>query len=226
MRIGTWNLNAKWSAAHEALLTRDFYGAPCDVWLLTEVNPKALAANKTIAGYQCHLSTRVMACGQHWAAILSKQPIIRLPDPHEASAAALINGITYCTSILPWSTCAHDISSPWAGGFRVEDMVGETIDCLKKELPDSNLVWGGDWNQNLVGGWEHVGSSGGCTKIEKALKEWHLQVPAQSLSHRLEGSHSIDHIAVPMNWICNSAIRVAASELSDHDAYIIDVDKT
>ncbi len=215
MKIGTWNLNADWSDAHKALLIH----ADCDVWLLTEVSPEI-----SMRGYDHHFSEQRMVRGQHYAAILSRLSLQALKDPHPASVATVVDGITYCTSILPWSTCAHDISSPWAGGHTVENMVGETIDRLKAGLPDSNLVWGGDWNQNLVGGWEHVGSSGGCAKIEQALKAWNMKVPTASLSHQLEGSHAIDHIALPMNWICSSATRLKASELSDHDAYIIEAE--
>ena len=216
MKIGTWNLNADWSDAHRALL----HQADCDVWLLTEASPQT-----SLQGFERHFSAHSMVRGQHYAAILSRLSLHKLQDPHPASAAAVVEGITYCTSILPWSTCAHDVSSPWSGCLSVENMVGETIDRLMKELPDSNLVWGGDWNQNLVGGWEHVGSRGGCARIEEALKAWDLQAPTASLPHRLVGSHSIDHIAVPMNWICSCAIRVDATELSDHDAYIIEAAK-
>jgi hypothetical protein len=212
MKIGTWNLDADWSDAHKSLLSE----ADCDVWLLTEVSPET-----SMEDYDHHYSAHRMVRGQHYAAILSRLSLQALQDPHPASAAAVVGGITYCTSILPWSTCAHDIASPWAGGCTVENMVCETIDQLVETLPVSNLVWGGDWNQNLTGAWEHIGSRGGRARIEQALKTWYMKVPTACLSHRLKGCHSIDHIAVPMNWSCSSAISVDASGLSDHDAYII-----
>ena len=226
MRIGTWNLDANWSAAHEALLTRDFCGARCDVWLLTEVNPKAKVhdANETIAGYQCHLSKGVMARGQHWAAILSKQPIIRLPDPHEASAAALINGITYCSMILPWSGCTAFPPTPWVG-TTLGDMARPAIHQLKTLLPKSKTVWGGDWNQNLAGGWQNVGSSSMRGLIDCARSLLGLKVPtAELLFQSSESRNTIDHIAVPTQWNVRNAARISAVGLSDHDAYIIDVD--
>ncbi len=57
MRIGTWNLDAKWSEEHQALLTNEH----CDVWLLTEVSPRARWADAKIAGYYSHLSAGVNA---------------------------------------------------------------------------------------------------------------------------------------------------------------------
>jgi hypothetical protein len=85
VRIGTWNLDARWSAEHRDLLLRE----RCAIWLLTEVHPKA-----RIAGYRCHLSKMTMARGQHYAAVLSDLPLDPLADPHAASAAAVIDGVT------------------------------------------------------------------------------------------------------------------------------------
>lgn len=215
MKIGTWNLDAHWNSAHEELLIN----ADCDVWLLTEVSPSAI-----ISGYQRHFSKQCMARGQHYSAIFSRMPLNPIPDPHPASAAALIDDVTYCCSILPWSTCAHDPLSPWAGGASVEGMVRDTIDSILESVATPNLVWGGDWNQNLIGGWENVGSGGGRSHIECAVRTLDLKVPTANLLHRLEGSHTIDQIAVPKTWNCHSAVRIEAAKLSDHDVYTIKVE--
>ena len=221
MRIGTWNLNAKWSTGHAALLTHE----DCDVWLLTEVNPKAHDGNRKIAGYQCHLSGGVMTCGQHWAAILSKRPILRRPDPHQASAAALISGVTYCATILPWSGCTAYTPTPWVG-TTLEDMARPAIDNLKNLLPKSKTVWGGDWNQNLAGGRQYVGSVSMRGLVESALSLLNLKVTTANLPLQTdENRNTIDHIAVPAQWHVRNAVRISAVGLSDHDAYIIDVDE-
>lgn len=217
MKIGTWNLDARWSDAHGSFLMQQ----ECDLWLLTEVSP-----DTALSGCDRHFSEHRMVRGQHYAGILSRLSLKKLPDPHHASAAAVVDGITYCSSILPWSTCAHDDGSPWVGGSKVENMVRETIDQLQKELPCSNLVWGGDWNQNLAGGWEWVGSGGGRARIERALTEWGLQIATAELPSRLKGCHTIDHIAVPVDWIWSSPVRLDASGLSDHDAYVIQTERT
>lgn len=220
MRIGTWNLDARWSKAHQILLESEC----CDVWLLTEVNPNARDANDKIAGYHTHLSSGVMARGQHWAAVLSQMPLTPLPDPHAASAAAIVNQITYCTTVLPWSGCTTPPPTPWVG-ITLEDMARPAIDGLKKVLPKSNTVWGGDWNQNLVGGWQHVGSAGMRKAVESALSLLKLKVATTDLPFQTGANqNTIDHIAVPFQWQVGSAVKISAIGLSDHDAYIIDVD--
>jgi len=92
MRIGTWNVeNRLMTDEHRALLRRE----DVDIWLLTELNRKwADDAGKKILHFNCHLSSKVMGRNQHWAAVLSVSPLDRLDDPHAASAAAVVNGVT------------------------------------------------------------------------------------------------------------------------------------
>lgn len=107
MRIGTWNLAGRWTAAHCALLLEQ----GCDVWLLTEVREDVV-----LAGFQRHLTTCLMveqAPSRHWAGVLSREPLDPLPDPHPASALATVDGVTYCSSILPWRTAGS--ATPWIG---------------------------------------------------------------------------------------------------------------
>jgi endonuclease/exonuclease/phosphatase family metal-dependent hydrolase len=220
MRIGTWNLDNRWSDAHKDLLARE----GCDVWLLTEVTPKAQHTDATIAGYHAHLSMGRMARGQHWAAVLSRLSSRPLPDPHEASALALIGDDTYCSSILPWAGCTASSSTPWFG-TSLEEMARPAIDRLVQVLPKSRTVWGGDWNQNLAGGWQHVGSAGMRQVVESAISLLALKVATAELPFQT-GTHqkTIDHIAVPSQWKIESAVRISAVGLSDHDAYIIEVE--
>jgi hypothetical protein len=195
------------------------------VWLLTEVNPKALHATATIAGYHCQLTAGVMARGQHWAAVLSQMPLTPLPDPHEASAAALVNGVTYCATILPWSGCSTPPPTPWVGAS-LEEMARPAIDRLTKLLPKSTTVWGGDWNQNLAGDWQHVGSAGMRRRVESAVSLLGLKVATAELPFQTgAGRNTIDHVSVPLSWNLRSASRISAVGLSDHDAYVIEVDK-
>ena len=215
MRIGTWNLANRWSDLHRELLLKQ----KCDVWLLTEVNPLAVNPIGRIAGFHCHLSAEVMLCKQHWAAVLSGQPLVPLPNPHPASAAALIDGITYCSSILPWATCGNE--PPWVGSSLAEKVVN-TLSNLLAALPHQDLVWGGDWNQNLTGEWENVGTKDRQSILD-AISSFNLRVATADLLHQNSISHSIDHIAIPFVWKFEKPIRVAATGLSDHDAYVIQV---
>ncbi len=220
MRIGTWNLDARWSEAHQTLLSKEH----CDVWLLTEVSPKARRSDGKIAGYYSHLSAGVMPPGQHWAAVLGLMPLTPLPDPHETSAATLVNGVAYCATVLPWSGCTKHQPNPWVG-TSLEDMARPAIDGLTKALPKSNTVWGGDWNQNLVGGWQYVGSSGMRKVVESAISFLELQVATAGLPFQTSSSqNTIDHIAVPIHWKVRGATKISALGLSTHDAYIIEVD--
>lgn len=214
IKIGTWNLDAHWSATHDGVLRQE----DCDVWLLTEVSECL-----RIQGYHHHFSQRRMTRGQHYAAILSRQPQTPLQDPHAASAAAVIDGITYCSSVLPWSTCARDTSSPWMGGSNIEEMFRSTTNELLENMSPAQLVWGGDWNQNLAGNWQYVGSRGARACIQHALRRFNLKALTANLPHRIDGSYTIDQIAVPENWDCHQAVRIETAKLSDHDAYTVEV---
>ena len=87
------------------------------------------------------------------------------------------------------------------------------------------VVWGGDWNHALEGT-DHVGSREGRQHIFDVLDALGLQVPTAELdAHR--GERSIDHVAVPKEWVVVGAERVAAvaggKRLSDHDAYVVEI---
>src|SRR5438045_3937076 len=93
LRIGTWNLEGKWSQAHEQVM-----GAQdCDVWLLTEV-PRIAEPN----GFHRHLTNAFMGLTKWWAGVFSRLAIEPLPDPHPVSAAARLGDLTLCCSVLPW----------------------------------------------------------------------------------------------------------------------------
>lgn len=220
MQIGTWNLDGRWKVDHSELLQ----DTGCEVWMLTEVSKKAIKQPGIIGKYHCHHTKGEMASDRYWAAILSLEPLSPLlPDPHPASAAAIINRVTYCSSILPWAGCKTHPPTPWIGD-NLADMTQDAIQSLLKVLPKSGLVWGGDWNQNLAGGWENVGSHARREYLSSVLASLGLGVPTAGLLHQLEnGCHSIDHIAVPSKWKVNGTKRVSAKGLSDHDAYVVEV---
>jgi len=221
MRIGTWNVdNRLMSEKHQEFIRRQ----NCDVWLLTEVHPDwAESEGTTILHFHAQLSKGVMESNQFWAAVLSVLPIERLDDPHEASAAAKIEGVTYCSTILPWRGVKAN-SAPWHGSNHSE-MTENAISALLRNLPKGDLVWGGDWNHSLIGK-EHAGSMGGRHHVLEAVSQLGLNVPTTDLSHRGNYCQSIDHIGVPVSWKVESAERVDAQGLSDHDAYVVEVVKT
>lgn len=219
MRIGTWNLDARWSEGHASLLARHH----CDVWLLTEVTPEALRSASDEIGFSYSCSRGVMSRGQHWAAVLSLTPPVPLPDPHTASAAVLIEDLTFCATVLPWAGCAKHSPSAWSGSSLAQ-MAKPALNQLMRELPRANVVWGGDWNQNLCGDWQNVGSREMRRDIEATLACLRLRSITAALPCAVgTGRYTIDHIAVPSDWQVHSAERIATAGLSDHDAYVVDV---
>lgn len=220
MRVGTWNVdNRVMRTEHKDLLLNQ----KCDIWLLTEVNPKWFdETGKRIMDFHAHRSKGIMGRKQHWAAVLCTKEFKLKPqmDPHPASAAATIGGITFCSTILPWKGVKKN-SDPWNGSNHAE-MTEHALASLVKNLRKRDLVWGGDWNHSLNGK-EHAGSMGGRTHLLAAIEDLNLQVPTSVLSHRGDYCTAIDHIGVPGNWAVSSAIRIDATGLSDHDAYVVEV---
>ena len=134
MRIGTWNLEGRWSDAHEDLLLE----ANCDVWLLTEV-PASLA----LVGFDQHRTIDLMSSGKgakHWAAILStvesqvrnptliRPPLLRWSATSESSS-----------SVLPWRTC---VGPAWTGETLAETQE-LAIQPLRLSLASAATIWGG-----------------------------------------------------------------------------------
>jgi hypothetical protein len=209
LRIGTWNLAGRWSARHHELLAKH----ACDVWLLTEVN-----VDVHLPGYQRHTSSALMAPRRHWAAVLSRHDATALTDPHPASAAVVVDGTVYCSSILPWRSCGD--RPPWHES-RHADKTAATVAELDAGLPQGPLVWGGDWNHALVGR-EYSGSIAGRQHVVDFLQRRRLSAPTATLPHPIAGLATIDHIAIA-EGVPAVASRFAADGLSDHDGYLVDL---
>lgn len=193
------------------------FSEDADIWLLTEVSERV-----TLPGYFSHRTRGNMAPRRAWASVLSRRELAPLDDPHPASAAALIDGVTYCSSILPWRGCGQ--SHPWIEGSHGE-RTRHAVDQLAASIAPGPLVLGGDWNHALNGD-EHAGSKAGRAHVAALVRTRGLHVPTAALPHRIPGLLSIDHIAIPSAWSATARRVVAESDgarLSDHDAYIVDV---
>ena len=215
VRIGTWNLAGRWSTDHLDFVLR----LDCDVLLLTEVSERL-----TVPDHHLHLGEQPMMPKRRWAALLSREPITPLPDPHPASALGRIGTSAYCSSVLPWRSCGT--RQPWSDGSHA-DRTARTVERLRTNLPSTNLIWGGDWNHALECR-EYAGSQGGRQHIAELVADLDLQVPTSQLPHRIDGLLSIDHLAVPDSAAVSEARRVSAltggGQLSDHDAYVVVAD--
>lgn len=214
MRIGTWNLAGRWSFDHRDLLL----DADCDVWLLTEVSEKTV-----LPGYAVHGTSARMAARRRWAGVASRLPSAALPDPHPASAAAQVGGLTFVSSVLPWRG-ARSVD-PWVGPKHADKTANAVDDLVLRLRTYPHLVWGGDWNHSLAGR-EHAGSAAGRASITAALTELGLAVPTTDLPHVIDGVLSIDHVAVPASATASASrvmAQVGGKRLSDHDAFVVDV---
>jgi hypothetical protein len=209
VRIGTWNLAGRWTPEHQDLLLAQ----DCDVWLLTEVSDRV-----SLDGWHEVRTTGVMAPRRTWAAIFARQALSDGFEPHPASVAARLGKVVLCSSILPWRGCGSNL--PWHGATHAEK-TDAALSQLLRGLPDEDLVWGGDWNHSLDGV-EYAGSKSGRKVLLDAVRIRGLQVPTERLPHHLGTCLSIDHIAVPMAWKA-TARHVPVGRLSDHDAYVADV---
>ncbi|WNV74131.1 endonuclease/exonuclease/phosphatase family protein [Geodermatophilus sp. DSM 44513] len=210
MRIGTWNLEGRFSRAHRDFVER----MDADVWLLTEVHPSV-----ELSGFWPHRTTGVMGRGQHWAGVYSRRPLTGLPDVHVATAAAIVDGTTFCSTILPWHGLGSDAA--WPGDSHA-DRTGRAIDRLLERVLTRRVVWGGDWNHALFGP-EQAGGKKGRAHVFRALSRLELNVPTAHLPHRIPGLLSIDHVAVPADRAVLHVERVSAEGLSDHDCYVVEL---
>jgi hypothetical protein len=213
VRIGTWNMQGKWSTDHLTLMDRE----DCDVWLLTEVH-----IDTAVPGMHVHRTAERMGPRKARAAIVSNVAADPQPDPHRATALVNIDGLRLMSSVLPWRTCGPS----WTGSTLAAKQTA-TLDTLRVHI-DETTIWGGDWNQALEGT-EYVGNLDGRDQILELIRTARLSVPTMSLASASPGHRSIDHIAVPTGWDVDGAHRVPArvdgNRLSDHDAYVVSVDR-
>lgn len=210
LRVGVWTMAGRWTPSHR----RTLQDLRCDILLLTEVHVAV-----AVDGYSQHRTGAQMGPAKHWAAVLARGEIYPLTDPHPASAAAVVDGTTTIASVLPWPL-ASDLWT-WEVGTHPQRMAS-TVEQLRPTVARPDVIWGGDWNQPLVG--NNSGFTNGARVVrDEAVRTLGLQVPTTRLVAQNRVQASIDHIAVPASWKVTDAGHVPLTELSDHDAYWIQV---
>ncbi|MEI2713882.1 MAG: endonuclease/exonuclease/phosphatase family protein [Nocardioides sp.] len=211
MRIVTWNVAGKWRTGHQDLL----HALDADVLLLTEVPIEG-----ALEGYHQHTSRASMAGStKKWAAVFARSELTPLPDPHPASAAAVVGGATVISSIMPWPRAGT--LWPWGSPDHTERMA-ETASAVLETVVPGETIWGGDWNTPLTGNLSGFARASQAALLD-ALNGQPFQVPTKDLLAKSDLQSSIDHIAVPDSWETLHAERVRTDTLSDHDAYWIEV---
>ena len=211
VRIGAWNLQGRWDERH-----RVHVESMCsDLLLLTEVSERV-----AMAGMNLHATRALMAPRRRWSAVASHRPLIALDDPHGATALVEVDGLRACSSILPWRSCGA--SAPWSGSTTAEKTAA-AVASIEAAAPS---VWGGDWN-HAMSGREWSGSQAGRRFILDAVDRLGLQIPTAAAPHQIDGLLSIDHIAIPLAWRVLDVERhpaiASGARISDHDAYVIEV---
>nr|WP_143056222.1 endonuclease/exonuclease/phosphatase family protein [Pedococcus cremeus] len=192
----------------------------CDVWLLTEVHPAL-----DFEGYEGHRTVESIIGARSWAGIWSRSAVLGLPDPHPASCLAVVEGTTFCSSILPWRSARSE--HPWVGGNHAAKTQSTLSDLVPRLAEHRPLVWGGDWNHSLEGP-ERAGSMAGRRQLQEALAGLGLRAETAGLPHRLPGVRSIDHIAIDrrLQGEARAVLAVCRERrLSDHDAFVLDFEE-
>lgn len=117
MRIGTWDLEGRWTPEHGDVLLQQ----ECDLWLLTEV-----AAGTRLPGYAAVTTEADMLPGKAWAAVLSRRALTPGGDFNHALEGPEVAGSAGGAARL------LDL-------LRQRDSVARTIGCAHR-LPDVKTI--------------------------------------------------------------------------------------
>lgn len=218
LTIGTWNLEQRSAASSRGKVQDRLLAAhPVDAWLLTEVG----------AGRDCvAVSARIAGSAAVWSAVATPgaEP---LPVSHPTLAMARLRlgrtAVLLACSVLPWRQAGEHWPHPADGTGDTERFAG----CLDAHLAeiagaagDGSVVWGGDFNQPLVG--PQTGFSLSCRDLLRdRLARAGLVAATAHLTAR-PGGASIDHVAVPPGMAAEALVRhLDGRGASDHDAYLV-----
>jgi hypothetical protein len=213
MRVGTWNLEGRWSADHATFMQR----CACDVWLLSIVQDAfALEAGETAR-------SEPRGGDVSWSAVWSAAGLEAIEPPHPAVACARVGELLVCSSVLPWRNAAPFSDDD---GDSVASITGAAIAGVREALAGGrDVIWGGGWNHGLHER-ENVGTLIGRRGILALVAELMLQTPTARLPNSIAGIFSTDHIAVPERWEVEDAARVIAQiggrRLTDNDVYVVE----
>jgi len=214
MRVGTWNLEGRWSAAHATFMEQ----AECDVWLLSLV-PDAFAMATGATARSEPMSDDVA-----WAAVWSATGLEALDPVHPAVAIGRVGTLLACSCVLPGRGAA-----PYSDddGDSLVAITRAALEGIRGALAGDgrDVIWGGGFNHALHGR-EQIGTLHGRKGVTALIAELGLQTPTSELPHRIAGIFSTDHVAVPERWGISGASRLVAESggrrLTDADAYVVD----
>jgi hypothetical protein len=218
MRIGTWNLEGRWSAGHATFMQR----CACDIWLLSIVQDAfALEGGETARS-----EPRGEGDDVSWSAVWSAAGLEAIEPSHPAVACARVGELLVCSSVLPWRNAAPFSDDD---GDSVASITRAAIGGVRDALAGGHdVIWGGGWNHGLYEQ-ENVGTLLGRRGIRELVAELTLQTPTARLPNSIAGMFSTDHIAVPERWEVEDASRVIAQlggrRMTDSDAYVVECEQ-
>src|SRR4051794_11287509 len=122
-------MDGGWSGGHQAVLRQ----LDCDLLLLTEAH-----VDVEFTGYRTHATSHEMGPAKRWAAILASGALKPVDHPYPASAAALVNGIFVCSSVLPWPLARGDW--PW-GPTEHQLRMELNLDHLVAAMTNKVVIW-------------------------------------------------------------------------------------
>ena len=215
MRVATWNLDRAPRPGAVELLAN----VRADVLLLSE-------PPNDLEGYSLTPPGTRMTRGQLYAAAASRLatvgPLEPVPPPHPATAAAVVEGTTFVSTVLPWSSAG---GNDWSGSTFTERTLLALVDPEPFLRAQPRLVWGGDWNLTLEGGLRGQ-THAGRAQLEQLLQQLGLRAPMRNQPRGVYDMRSIDHVAVPGRVVDveHHIAEAVGRRLSDHDLYVVVVD--
>lgn len=216
MRVGTWNLEGRWSAGHATFMQR----CSCDIWLLSIVRDDfALQAGETAR-------SEPRGDDVSWSAVWSAAGLEAIEPTHPAVTCARVDELLACSSVLPWRNAAPFSDDD---GDSVASITRAAIAGVRDALAGGHdVIWGGGWNHGLHER-ENVGTLMGRREILALIGALGLQTPTARLPNSIAGMFSTDHIAVPERWEVENASRVIAQiggrRLTDSDVYVVECEQ-
>jgi hypothetical protein len=238
MRIATWNIErrARGPACDEDY-DRAIRDLVADVVVITEPGPHFTRRHP-----EAVLSPRGRpgtGDDESWVAILGSglQPLHmdKMPYGRLAVAAALGQQFAIYGSVLPWNAArsqARDIYGEQPRHFKevfdvaIQEQV-QDVERLQKEFGNACVFWAGDFNHPLVGPLRGF-SAHARARIDEALETLAMTALNRTSAHAKSGAFAIDLICGPSSLDYGTPedqYPVAGGKpLSDHRAYVIDVD--
>jgi len=241
MILGTWNLETYPSPSSPKGMAMQtvLNGHAADVWFLTELH-----ADFHLHAYHVAFSAPRIDAPPSFrkAAIASRFPLQRIPGlDHPAEGRLCLARL-----ILPDTNetmLAVSTAVPWRGATpQWRAILGQEVSYAdvyeavlmymvarvrEERLPGEDVIWGGDFNQGLVGR-DYVGTLRGREALTRAFDSFGLSVPTRNQAALIRNHPAIDHIAIPATWPGNTETAAVyrpmrkGRHLSDHALYLVD----